>query len=99
MGFTATKLQRRMLEPGAAKADRENISTPNEMARMAEILYRGKAVDEEPPREMIEILKLVSANFPGEHPGFCPDCFQAWRSEWRSRRDRNRVSAGAALSF
>jgi beta-lactamase class A len=63
MGFTATKLQRRMLEPDAAKADRENISTPDEMARMAELLYRGKAVDEAASREMIEILKLVSANF------------------------------------
>ncbi len=94
MGFTATKLQRRMLEPGAAKADRENISTPNEMARMAELLYRGKAVDETASREMIEILKLVSGNFRESIPGFCPDCFQAWRSEWRSRRDRDRVSAG-----
>jgi beta-lactamase class A len=72
MGFTATKLQRRMLEPGAAKADRENISTPNEMARMAELLYRGKAVDEAASREMIEILKLVSANFRASIPDSVP---------------------------
>lgn len=72
MGFSATKLQRRMLEPGAAKADRENISTPNEMARMAELLYRGKAVDEQASREMIEILKLVSANFRESVPDSIP---------------------------
>ena len=72
MGFTATKLQRRMLEPGAAKADRENISTPNEMAGMAELLYRGKAVDEAASREMIEILKLVSANFRESIPDSVP---------------------------
>lgn len=63
MGFKVTKLQRRMLEPGAAKENRENISTPAEMARLAELLYRGKAVDPEASREMIEILKLVEANF------------------------------------
>ena len=95
MGFTATKLQRRMLEPGAANADRENISTPTEMARLAELLYRGKAVDETASREMIEILKLVSGNFRESIPDSDPDCFKAWRSEWRPRRDRDRVSAWA----
>jgi beta-lactamase class A len=30
---------------------------------LAELLYRGKAVDAEASKEMIEILKLVDANF------------------------------------
>jgi beta-lactamase class A len=72
MGLSVTRLQRRMLEPGAAKADRENISTPNEMATIAELLYRGKAVDEEASREMIEILKLVNANFRESIPDAIP---------------------------
>ena len=33
------------------------------MARLAELLYRGKAVDEAASKEMIEILKLVNADF------------------------------------
>jgi beta-lactamase class A len=63
MGLKSTRLQRKMLEPNAAAENRENISTPMEMARLAESLYRGKAVDAEASREMIEILKRVSASF------------------------------------
>ena len=37
------------------------------MARLAELLYRGKAVDAEASKEMIEMLKLVDANFRIEH--------------------------------
>jgi beta-lactamase class A len=72
LGFKNTRLQRRMLEPGAAKENRENISTPAEMAHLAELLYRGKAVDAEASREMIEILKLVEANFRSSIPGRIP---------------------------
>ena len=59
-----------------------------------EMLYRGKAVDAEASREMIEILKLVDANFRPRIPPGLPNCFEAWRTEWRSRGDRNRVSPG-----
>ena len=58
-GLKQTRLQRRMLERGAAAADRENISTPMEMARLVEALY--KAGDESKP--MIGILKRVDADF------------------------------------
>jgi beta-lactamase class A len=67
-GFKQTKLQRRMLEPGAAAANRENISTPIEMARIAELLYRGKAVDAKASAEMIDILKLPEADFRAAIP-------------------------------
>lgn len=72
MGLKATKLQRKMLEPGAAQAGRENVSTPLEMARLAELLYRGKAIDEAASREMIEVLKLVEANFRQAIPAAVP---------------------------
>ena len=68
MGFTETKLQRIMLDSGAATAGRENISTPDEMALMAEMLYRGKAVDAESSKRMIELLKLVDADFRSAIP-------------------------------
>ena len=63
LGLKETKLQRRMLDSKASADNRENISTPLEMARLAEMLYRGKAVDAEASREMIGMLKLVDANF------------------------------------
>lgn len=59
MGLKATRLQRVMLDTRAAAEGRENISTPLEMARLMEMIYRGKAVDEEASREMLSILKLV----------------------------------------
>jgi beta-lactamase class A len=67
-GFKQTRLQRRMLEPGAAAADRENISTPIDMARIAELLYRGKAADAKASAEMIGILKLPEADFRAAIP-------------------------------
>ena len=42
------------------------------MARLAEMLYRGKAVDAESSRQMIEILKLVEANFRQSIPEATP---------------------------
>jgi beta-lactamase class A len=62
LGMRSTRLQRKMLDTASSKADRENISTPAEMAHLAELIYRGKAVDAEASHEMIEILKLVDAD-------------------------------------
>ena len=72
LGFKETKLQRRMLDSKASVENRENISTPLEMARLAELLYRGKAVDADASKEMIEMLKLVDANFRASMPGDVP---------------------------
>lgn len=64
-GLKQTRLQRRMLEPGAAAADRENISTPIEMARLMEAVYKAGDAS----KEMIDILKLVDADFRKAIPG------------------------------
>jgi beta-lactamase class A len=72
LGFAKTRLQRIMLDSKAAAEDRENVSTPLEMARIAELLYRGKAVDAEASKEMIETLKLVEASFRASIPGHVP---------------------------
>jgi beta-lactamase class A len=57
LGMRSTRLQRKMLDTAAAKADRENISTPSEMAHLAEIVYRSQD-----SHEMLDILKLVDAD-------------------------------------
>ena len=59
LGFSFTRLRRLMMDTGAARRDEENVSTPLEMARLVELLYRGKAVDEEASKEMIGVLKLA----------------------------------------
>ena len=71
-GLNDTKLQRRMLDSNAAAENRENISTPLDMAKLAEMLYRGTAVDAEASREMIGILKLVNASFRSAIPAEVP---------------------------
>jgi beta-lactamase class A len=85
MGFRRTRLQRRMMDAAAAARDEENISTPLEMARLLERLYRGQAVDQAASKEMLDLMKLVKADFrrvvpadievaskPGDLPGvFC----------------------------
>jgi beta-lactamase class A len=72
LGFGKTRLQRRMLDSRAAAEDKENISTPLEMARLVEMLYRGKVVDAGASNEMIEILKLVNADFRKVIPANIP---------------------------
>jgi beta-lactamase class A len=59
MGFPKTRLLRKMMDSAAAQRNDENVATPVEMARMAEIIYRGKAVDARASREMLEIMKEV----------------------------------------
>jgi beta-lactamase class A len=68
IGLNHTRPQRRMLDSEAAAADRENISTPLDMARLAELLYRGKAVSPHASTEMIEIMKGVAADFRSAVP-------------------------------
>ncbi len=66
LGFRQTRLRRKMMDAAAVARGDENVSTPDEMARLAETIYRGKLVDEAASREMLEILKKVSG---GIHEG------------------------------
>jgi beta-lactamase class A len=60
LSFPRTRLQRAMMDSAAAERGDENISTPIEMARLAELIYRGKAVDAAASGEMIALMKKVS---------------------------------------
>jgi len=62
-GFPNTRLQRIMMDPAAAAADRENISTPREMAGIADLLYRGMAVNPAASKSMLDVMRLVKAHF------------------------------------
>jgi len=47
LGLTKTMLRRKMMDIGAAKRSDENVSTPQEMARLLETIYKGKALNKE----------------------------------------------------
>jgi beta-lactamase class A len=61
-GFLQTRLRRRMIDLAAAARNEENVSTPLEMARIMETIYRGKAVDESASREMLEVMTVTKAD-------------------------------------
>lgn len=60
LGLRHTRLRRKMMDSAAVARGDENVSTPEEMARLVERIYGGKLVDEAASREMVEILKKVS---------------------------------------
>jgi beta-lactamase class A len=82
-GLTQTRLRRKMMDVKAAAEGRENVSTPNEMLKLLEALYRGEVLNKEMtedffkvlstpkdswiPRELPEGLKI--ANKPGSLEG------------------------------
>ncbi len=60
LGLQVTRLRRIMLDGDAASKGMENISTPMEMVRLMEMIYRGKACTHpDDCKEMLRILKLV----------------------------------------
>jgi len=69
LGFHTTRLQRKMLDTAAAKKDLENISTPQEMAHLVELIYQGKVIDAEATKEMLAIMKRVDADMRKVIPG------------------------------
>ena len=66
LGLPHTRLRRKMMDSAAVARGEENVSTPEEMARLVEAIYRGKLVDQAASREMVEILKKVEG---GIHEG------------------------------
>ncbi len=63
LGFPRTRLQRIMIDQAAATRNEENISTPEEMARLVKLIYDGKAVSARASEGMVAMLKLVNADF------------------------------------
>lgn len=67
-GFRATRLRRIMMDNAAAERGDENTSTPVELARLVEMLYRGKAADPQSCVQMLDIMKLVKGDLRATIP-------------------------------
>jgi beta-lactamase class A len=61
LGLAQTKLRRRMLDLDAARLGEENVSTPGELAKLMEILYRGEGLSKASHTALIGILKKEKA--------------------------------------
>ena len=59
LDLTRTMLRRKMMDIAAAKRGDENVSTPQEMARLLEAIYKGKALNKEFTESMIKQLKAL----------------------------------------
>lgn len=68
LGLRSTRLRRIMMDSAAAKRNDENTSTPLEMARLFEFIYRERLISRNASRRMIEMLKLVQADFRAALP-------------------------------
>jgi len=59
LDLTRTMLRRKMMDIAAAKRGDENVSTPQEMARLLEAICKGKALNKELTESMIKQLKAL----------------------------------------
>ena len=57
LGLTETRLQRKMMDYQAAAAEKENISTPMEMLKLLELIYRHQVLDPASCDAILDILK------------------------------------------
>ena len=59
LGLTKTMLRRKMIDIAAARRGDENVSTPQEMVRLLEMIYKGKALNRELTDQLIKQLKTL----------------------------------------
>lgn len=55
-GLRSTRLRRKMMDLKAAGEGRENVSTPNEMAKLLQALYEGKILNQEMTTDFFKVL-------------------------------------------
>src|SRR5438067_4953309 len=87
LGLTKTMLSRKMMDIAAAKRGEENVSTPQEMTRLLQAIYQGKALDKGLTEAFMKQLSTKKesyiprqlppdvpvANKPGDLDGVCTD--------------------------
>ena len=56
LGFTKTKLRRRMMDTDAARRGNENVSSPAEVARLLELFHKGEGLTAESKKAALDIL-------------------------------------------
>src|SRR5437016_4963590 len=59
LGLTKTMLRRKMMDIGAARRGDENVATAQEMARLVDAIYKGKALSTELTAGFIKQLKAL----------------------------------------
>ena len=59
LGLTKTMLRRKMIDIAAARRGDENVATPQEMTRLLEMIYKGKALNKELTDQLIKQLKTL----------------------------------------
>jgi beta-lactamase class A len=59
LGLSKTMLRRKMMDVAAARRGDENVSTPQEMVRLLEAIYKGKALNKELSAEFIKQLSTL----------------------------------------
>ena len=73
LGFSATRLRRKMMDLEAARRGDENVSTPAELGRLMETLYRGTGLS---PAGAQELMRIARVGKWGSGPGL-PSPFRA----------------------
>jgi beta-lactamase class A len=69
LDLTKTTLRRKMMDIAAAERGEENVSTPQEMTRLLEAIYKGKAVDKELTDALMKQLSTKKESYiPRELP-------------------------------
>jgi beta-lactamase class A len=70
LGLTKTRLRRKMMDGGAARRGDENVSTPREIARLLEVIYRGEGLT--PPHKDALVAILSTPKSTPIHRGIPP---------------------------
>src|SRR5881227_2740331 len=73
LGLTKTMLRRKMIDIAAARRGDENVSTPQEMARLLEMIYKGKALSKQATAEFIKQLSTKKGSYI---PRYLPESVQ-----------------------
>jgi beta-lactamase class A len=73
LGLTKTILRRKMMDIAAARRGDENVSTPQEMVRLLEAIYKEKALDKQATATLIKQLSALKQSYI---PRLLPDNVQ-----------------------
>lgn len=70
IGLSETRLRRKMIRPADQAAGRENVSTPEELGRLVEMLHAGELASPERTTRMLEVMAIpkggtIPAGLPG----------------------------------
>src|SRR5437762_6630712 len=63
LGLTETMLRRKMMDFAAARRGEENVSTPREMTRLLEAIYKGKLLNKELNEQFVKQLSTLKESY------------------------------------